>query len=219
MIPKIIHYCWFGKSEKSELILKCIDSWKKYCPECKIIEWNEENFDINKNEYVYEAYSEKRWAFVSDYARLWAVYNYGGIYLDTDVEIIKSMDGIFNDKCFFCYEDDIYLNTGLGFGSTKGHMVIKKIMDDYEGIHFKQTNGKLDLTPCPHRNTLVLNNIDKSLYKSYSKEFFCPIDYITKKITITDNTLAIHWYGQSWMTTKERKIRSLKNFIKRLIFK
>lgn len=219
MIPKVIHYCWFGGNEKDELVTKCIESWKKFCPDCEIIEWNESNFDVDINDYVNEAYSEKRWAFVSDFARLWIVYNYGGIYLDTDVEIIKNIDSVFNNDCFFCYEDDKYIATGLGFGSIKGNVVIKKLMDDYENIHFKLDNGKLDLLPCPQRNTKVLNEIDKSLYQVYSKEYFCPIDYLTKKINITNNTMAIHWYGQTWMTKKERKIRNFKNFIKRKFIK
>ena len=100
MIPKIIHYCWFGKAKKSELEIKCIESWKKFCPNYKIIEWNEENYDVSKNTYMYQAYQKSRWGFVSDYTRLDVIYNYGGIYLDTDVELIKPIDDLLEDEGF-----------------------------------------------------------------------------------------------------------------------
>jgi len=152
-IPKVIHYCWFGGNEKSKLIKKCIDSWKKYCPDYEIKEWNESNFDIEINNYVKEAYEAKKWAFVSDYARLWIVYNYGGIYLDTDVELIKSLDNLLNYKAYFGSEDGKLINTGLGFGAIKDNEFVKKIKDDYEYIHFIKDDGTYDITPCPKRNT------------------------------------------------------------------
>lgn len=217
MIPKKIHYCWFGKNEKSELIKNCIESWKKYCSDCEIIEWNESNFDVNQNIYTKEAYEKQKWAFVSDYARLWAVYNYGGIYLDTDVELIKNIDFVFDNENFFCYENDTYINTGLGFGAVEKSKIVKEIMSDYDNIHFIQKNGKLDLTPCPQRNTKILNNIDKNLFVTYPKEMFNPIDYNTKVKNITDRTVAIHWYGSSWMTKKQKLERYIKNTIKNLL--
>lgn len=214
MIPKIIHYCWFGNNQKSDLIKKCINSWKKFCPDCEIIEWNESNFNINQNAYIKEAYEKQKWAFVSDYARLWAVYNYGGIYLDTDVELIKNIDFVFDNTNFFCYEDDIHINTGLGFGAEKNSEVIKQIMSDYDSAHFILEGGKLDLTPCPQRNTKVLNSIDSSQFVTYPKEMFNPIDFNTKVKTITNNTVAIHWYGCSWMSNKEKLLRYIKNIMK-----
>ena len=119
-IPKIIHYCWFGKNEKSDLAKKCIDSWKKKCPDYQIIEWNEENFDITTNEYVYEAYMNKKWAFVSDFVRIFALYNNGGIYLDTDVEILKNMDEFLCNTTFFGFETIDKVSTGI-IGAQKGN--------------------------------------------------------------------------------------------------
>lgn len=204
MIEKKIHYCWFGNNKKSDLILRCMKSWKEYCPDCEIIEWNENNFDINSNTYVKEAYNSKRWAFVSDYVRLWAVYHYGGIYLDTDVELIKNIDFIFSNNCFFCKENDELFNTGLGFGAVAYNPIIKALLDDYENIHFKLKNGKFDLTPCPQRNSSIIYSFDTSKYISYSKEYFCPLNYDTKELTITDETVAIHWFGESWLTKRDK---------------
>lgn len=217
MIPKKIHYCWFGGNEKNDLIIKCINSWKKFCPDCEIIEWNENNFDININAYVKEAYEEKRWAFVSDYVRLWSVYNFGGIYLDTDVELIKNIDHVFENKCFFCYEDDVFIATGLGFGAEAQNPLVKEVLDDYNEIHFRLPNGKLDLTPCPQRNTNTIKGSKISDYYVYPKEYFCPLDYETKQLTLTENTVAIHWFGESWMTKSEKKKNQFKKIIKRLL--
>ena len=218
---KVIHYCWFGKNPKSELIKKCIISWKNLCPDYKIIEWNEDNFNININNYVKEAYKAKKWAFVSDYARLWIIYNYGGVYLDTDVELLKKIDDLLKYDLFFACEDEKHINTGLGFGAKKNNKIIKKIMDDYENIHFDKGNGEYDLTPCPVRNTKIIkkyldinDKFSKMIVKDstiiLSKEFFCPLDYETGKIEKTENTMAIHWYGESWLDGNEKKLKLLK---------
>ena len=119
MIPKKIHYCWFGGNPLPELAIKCLESWKKYCPDYEIIEWNETNFNLDSCEYVREAYQAKKWAFVSDYARLKVVYDNGGIYLDTDVELIKSLDRLLKNKSFFGTETTGVVATGLGFGAEK----------------------------------------------------------------------------------------------------
>ncbi|MBP3463612.1 MAG: hypothetical protein J6K45_03935 [Clostridia bacterium] len=112
-IPKKIHYCWFGNGDKPELVEKCIKSWKKYCPDYEIIEWNESNYDVTMCDYSKEAYENKKWAFVTDYARLWIIYNHGGIYLDTDVEIIKNIDFILETDSFLASEDNVHINTGV----------------------------------------------------------------------------------------------------------
>ena len=122
MIPKIIHYCWFGGNDKSELVERCISSWKKYCPDYKIIEWNENNYNVNKNKYTKYAYERQKWAFVSDYARIDIINTYGGFYLDTDVELMKSLDDLINNEIYFGIEKNTNkISTGLGFGSVKEH--------------------------------------------------------------------------------------------------
>lgn len=132
MIPKVIHYCWFGGSPKSDLIKKCIDSWHEFCPDYQIIEWNETNFDVNCNSYVKAAYEDKKWAFVSDYARLFVVYNNGGIYLDTDVLLHNSIDELLEHECWLASDDVRYIATGLGFGAEKYNWLINKVMNAYE---------------------------------------------------------------------------------------
>lgn len=136
MISKIIHYCWFGGGEKPDLIKKCINSWSQYCPEYQIIEWNESNFDVNCNSYVKAAYEDKKWAFVSDYARLYIVYNYGGIYLDTDVLLHNTLDELLTCGCWLASDDVRYIATGLGFGAERKHWLIKEIMNAYDGYKY-----------------------------------------------------------------------------------
>lgn len=213
MIPKIIHYCWFGGNPKSKLIKKCIRSWKKYCPDYEIIEWNESNFDLNCCDYVREAYEAKKWAFVTDYARLKIIYENGGIYLDTDVELIKNLDEFLKYDSFFGYEDKLHIATGLGFGAIKGNAILKELMSDYENIHFINEDGTFDLTSCPVRNTLTLEkfgligNGDTAVIANnafFSAEYFSPIDYFTGIKTITDKTVSIHWFNASWQSEEIR---------------
>lgn len=215
MIEKIIHYCWFGNNDKNELVIKCIASWRNMCPDYQIIEWNENNFDINCNEYIKKASKYKKWAFISDYARLWIIYNYGGIYLDTDVELLKPLDDLLDLKAFMGIEKtkDLNVATGLGFGSEKYNIIIKEMMEDYENISFLDSSGKMDLTPCPERNTKILykygfKNIDVFQNLEYIKilptDFLCPIEYNTGKKIITNNTFSIHHYSSSWLSKKTR---------------
>ena len=223
-IPKIIHYCWFGGNDKSKLIKKCINSWKEYCPDYKIIEWNENNFDLSNNHYAFEAYNNKKWAFVSDYVRLKVLYDYGGIYLDTDVELIKNLDKIIKCDGFFSTENNVTVSTGLGFGATKHNVIVKKMLDDYENIHFILKNGSYNDEACPSRNTRSIIDIINELgdrneicvYKNnyfYPKEYFCPIDNSTGKVNITPNTIAIHHYTGSWLNDKELKMKYRKQRI------
>ena len=139
MIPKVIHYCWFGRNEKSDLIKRCIESWQKYCPEYQIIEWNENNFDVNTCEYTREAYLARKWAFVSDYARLKIIFENGGIYLDTDVELKQGLDNCLNYDAWFAQDDIRYINTGLGFGACKGNLLLKKMLDIRSARSFDMT--------------------------------------------------------------------------------
>ncbi len=155
MIPKVIHYCWFGGNPKPDIINKCIESWKKFCPDWEIKEWNETNFDINEVPYMKEAYDSKKWAFVSDVARLLVIYKYGGIYMDTDVELLSTLYSLTDYEAFFAFESERNINTGLGFGAVKHHKIIKAMLDYYNDRHFT-IDGKVDLTPCPAGNTSAL---------------------------------------------------------------
>ena len=146
MIPKTIHYCWFGRGPKSPLILQCIESWKKYCPDYQIIEWNETNFDIEQNQYVKEAYEKKKWAFVSDYVRLVALYKMGGVYLDTDCELLQNIDSFLEeDGVVTGYQEEVSIPAALMIAS-KENPWIKVMIDYYLDRHFVNSNGKMDLT-------------------------------------------------------------------------
>ena len=228
-IPKIIHYCWFGGNKKSKLIEKCIESWKKYCPDYEIIEWNEKNFDINKNLYIKQAYASKKWAFVTDYVRLDVVYHYGGIYLDTDVELIKSLDDLLQYNAFLASENNKLIATGLGFGAVKNNKIIKLIMDSYKDIPFiSEYDGTMDLTACTTRNTTTLEEIYGNLSEKMNsfiddnvillgKEYLCPFDVHTGSMKKTKNTYGIHWYNASWRDNKTNIREKILRPIKRII--
>lgn len=162
MIPKIIHYCWFGGNPKSNLIKQCIDSWKKYCPDYQIIEWNESNFNVNCNSYVKAAYEDKKWAFVSDYARLYVVYNCGGVYLDTDVLLHSKIDELLENKCWLASDDVRYVATGLGFGAEKGNWLIKTIMDAYEEYEYPSGTNVIRDTKVIEKQLLGWKKSDKN---------------------------------------------------------
>ena len=224
MIPKIIHYCWFGKTEIPERFKKYISSWKKLCPDYEIIEWNESNYDVTKNTYMWQAYESKKWGFVPDYARLDIVYNYGGIYLDTDVEIVKPLDELLQLEAFAGEEAcSKYVALGVGFGAEKGNEIIKSMLDCYENRNFILPNGEFDLLPSPAINTAPLYSIgfrwsDKiqelSLNKSqitiFPREYFCPIDYDTGESTLSEKTYMIHHYAGTWQSSESHEIRHLK---------
>lgn len=140
MIPKIIHYCWFGGKEKPELVNIYIATWKEFCPDYKIIEWNESNFDVAENDYCREAYEAHKWAFVSDYVRLKVLYEYGGIYMDTDVEVVKTFDEFLHYGAFSGYESKDKIPTGTMGGSAKNEW-IKLLLDDYDSRHFNVFSG------------------------------------------------------------------------------
>jgi len=207
MIPKKIHYCWFGHNDKPKLAQKCIASWKKCCPDYEIIEWNESNFDVNQNGYTQMCIREKKYAFLSDYARLLVVAQYGGIYFDTDVELIKSPDGLLDNEAFFCFENNDHVSTGLGFGSVAHGKVIDSMLAEYNSL----LDGKHGLVGCPILNTdaLVKQGLAKDGQEQYvagarilPMEYMNPYDSATGKLSKTPNTVSIHWYGQSWMSKK-----------------
>ena len=216
-IPKIIHYCWFGKNEKNELINKCIESWKKNMPEYQIIEWNESNFDLECNNYVKEAYEKEKYAFVSDFARLKIIYDNGGIYLDTDVEILKNFSDLLSNKGYLAFENDKNINTGVGFAANKGNMVIGKIMHSYDNIHFIDKNGNMDLLPCTVRNMKVLSQMGlrysdeiQEFYEFYiyPPKYFCGFDLDNTCYNIQKETFTVHHYDGSWVG-KRKKIKSI----------
>lgn len=216
MIPKKIHYCWFGGNEINDLARKCIESWKKYCPEYEIIRWDEKNYDIHRCPYVEEAYYSKKWAFVSDYARLDIIYHNGGIYLDTDVELVNGLDELLSASCFLGMETPGVIATGLGFGAEKGNKNIALMLNEYKTLHFKIKNKEYDTIPCPIRNTrpfktLGLTNKNMIQYindaKIYPPEYFCPLNYQTKELTLTPNTIAIHYFNASWISDEEKEMK------------
>lgn len=156
MIPKKIHYCWLGDKPLPPLAEKCLASWRKFCPDYEIICWNESNYDFSKHPYMREAFEAKKWGFVPDYARLDIVYQHGGIYLDTDVEIVKSFEPLREHSCFMGFESDQFVGLGLGFGAEAGHPILKEMMEDYDKIHFINPDGSLNLLPSPQIQTVLL---------------------------------------------------------------
>lgn len=218
MIPKVIHYCWFGHHPLPDLAITCIESWKHFCPDYKIMLWDESNFDLTSCPYVTEAYAEKRWAFVSDYARLKIIYENGGIYLDTDVELLKSFDDLISYSCFLGTEigkDGGLVNTGVGFGAEKGHEVVKKMLDEYQDIHYKGSNGITDSTTCPERNTTALAKLgfvyQKEIWQRdrvyvFPPEYFSPMNYITGETVVTEKSYSIHHYSALWISDKDREM-------------
>lgn len=215
-IPKIIHYCWFGRNPKPELAEKCISSWRKFCPNYEIIEWNEENFDVAACPiYVQQAYEAKKWAFVTDYVRLKVVYDYGGIYLDTDVELKKGLDLLLPYSAYFGFEDDGRIATGLGFGAETGTAILAELMHDYEEIPFILKDGSLDLLPCPQRNTEVFLRHGLKQDNSWQvldagiqilpSEYLCPVSYKDGRMKLTKKTISIHWFSASWQLQEERE--------------
>lgn len=216
MIPKMIHYCWFGKNPLPEMARKCIESWKKYCPDYDIKEWNEDNFDIAACAYVREAYQARKWAFVSDYARFWILYHYGGLYFDTDVELIKSIDDILERGAFMGCEKSVLsmaVNPGLGLAAATGLGFYKEMLDMYCQIHFILPDGSMNRkTVVAYTTELLEKNGWKRNEKIqqvgeitvYPPEYFCPMDYETGVLKVTDYTRSIHHYDSSWFTEEEK---------------
>lgn len=211
MIPKIIHYCWFGRGLKPAQAIMCIKSWKKHLPDYQLKEWNEDNFDINQNKYIKEAYENRKFAFVTDYVRLYAIYTEGGIYMDTDVEVIGRYDQFLHHHAFSGFETDGNVPTGM-MAAEKGSLWAKELLDQYNGRVFIQPNGSFDMTT----NTTVITNymVEKGLILNnsyqdfpglctmYPSDYFCPKDHRTGKIKCTKNTICIHHFAGSWLKTK-----------------
>jgi len=209
-IPKILHYVWVGGNPLTPLAEKCIESWKKFCPDYEIIRWDESNFDIESNLYCKQAYDNKKWAFASDYMRLWVLHEHGGIYMDTDVEVTKPLDKFLSLPAFSGFEKKEYIPTGI-IAAAKGNLWTKKMLSYYDNDKsFIKPNGSLDLTT----NVVTITNMTKEMYPElrldgteqhlehvsfYPADFFCPIDLKTKILTETKNTHTIHHFSGSWL--------------------
>lgn len=205
MIPKVIHYCWFGNNPKPKIVRRCIDSWHKYCPDYEIIEWNEDNIDVSFSTYAKEAYDCKKWGFVVDPVRLYIIYEHGGIYLDTDVELVRPLDDLLDKTCFFA-GDGSGVNGGLGFGAVKGHPTIRKMYDLYENRHFVTESG-MDLTPCTTLYTRLFLEDGYNIHSDTIEhaagaeilppEYFSPLTGMSE-LKATENTFGIHWSIRTW---------------------
>lgn len=208
MIPKVIHYCWFGGNEKSKLVQDCIASWERYCPDWEIVEWNEGNFNVRENTFMSEAYDAGKWAFVSDVARLVVVHQHGGVYLDTDVELLAPINSLCNNGAFFAFETERQINSGQGFGAEKGHRAVKAMLQTYEGKHFIR-NGKLDLRPCPYFNTEELLRIYPTIKRDGTSQ---TVEDVALLSCGTYAKYAIHHGAASWGDDPKIEIHPPKQY-------
>lgn len=220
MIPKVIHYCWFGRGKKSRLIKKCIAGWKKICPDYKIMEWNEDNFDINICPYTKDAYEQKKWAYVSDYARFYILNKYGGIYLDTDVQLLKSPNNLIKKGAFAGFASDSIVATGLILACEKNNWLCKQVLDTYTNEHFVNDDPDKILaigrrvTALLVENGLILNGSEQcingiTIYPAY---YFNPTngDMNTKA---DERAYSIHHYAATWFPKEKRMLNTLRRFI------
>lgn len=213
-IPKVIHYCWFGGKPKPKLAEKCIKSWKNHCPDYRIVEWNEDNFDLSSApNYVRQAMEAGRWAFVTDYVRLRALTEQGGIYMDTDVELVKSLNPYLKHPAFAGFESREGIQTGL-LACERDFPLFREFMAYYDHASFLLPDGTPDTTT----NVQILTNLclKKGLVCNdrlqtvdgltvYPREVFCPVDFDTRLLKKTRKTVAIHWFSGSWQTEEERR--------------
>lgn len=230
-IPKIIHYCWFGRNPLPESAHKCINSWKKFFPDYEIKEWNEDNFDVNSIPYTREAYAAKKYAFVSDYARFKILYEHGGLYFDTDVEVIKPMEDIIAAGPFMGIEVSSdgknlpLVNPGLGLGAEAGNSIYRQVLDYYKTLHFLKNDGTPNpVTVVKHTTKILTENGLKNSNDIqsiggiwiYPKEYFNPFDSLTGIMTETSNTRTIHWYTMSWLNQSPFRVK-LSRLLHRVI--
>lgn len=215
MIPRIIHYCWFGGGQMPPLAIKCINSWEKYLPEYKLMLWNEKTFDVTCCKYVAQAYESRKFAFVTDYVRLWALYEYGGVYMDTDVEVLRPLDDFLKHEAFSGFEDGELIPTGI-MAAKRRHPWIGMLLEDYTDLDFIKQDGSFDLTTNVVR--ITRRTMQYSPFKQddtfqelkdglaiYPKRIFCPKSYDTGRIALSRDTATIHHFSSSWHTEEERK--------------
>lgn len=208
MIPKIIHYCWFGGKPLPEMAQKCIASWKKYLPEYELRLWNEETFDLDMYPYTREAYDNRKFAFVSDVVRLWALEKFGGVYMDADVEILRPLGELMELPAFTGYEASLSNAPVTGLMASAPHGVwVREQLAYYEGRHFLLPDGTMDLTT----NTITIARIMQEggfkidgkygVYKDdlhvFPVDYFCPLTS-TRVLKLTKNTYCIHHFASSW---------------------
>lgn len=212
MIPKRIHYCWFGRGEMPKLVKRCIKSWKKYCSDWEIILWNEDSFDINSTLWTKQAYECRKYAFVADYVRLKAMYEMGGVYLDSDVELVGPIDEFLRHEAFSGFENPESIPTGI-MASEAGQQVIGRWLDWYKDRPYI-VDGKPDMNPNVAFMTrdlvsrgLVLNNTYQVVdgFAMYPQTYFCPLDIYSVQHCRSDKTVAIHYFTSSWRSEKARQ--------------
>lgn len=212
-MEKVIHYCWFGKNPLSKMAKKCIKSWKKYFPDYKIMEWNENNFDVNICPFVKEAYENKKWAFVSDYARIYALYKFGGIYFDTDMEVTKNASFIQDKEVFLGYEDSGYFGTAVIGAKNKNSKYMKQILDYYDNQKHFYINNMV-------ANPIIITNLfkqykcetqkdgieiyDNNIY-IYPRDYFYPLSYNYSEKMYTQNTCMVHFFNGTWSDKNEKR--------------
>ena len=228
MIPKKIHYCWFGRNPLPDSARKCIASWKKYFPDYEVIEWNEDNYDVTALPYIREAYENKKYAFVSDYARFDILYRHGGLYFDTDVEVVRSFDDILAGGAFMgCESDDpITVNAGLGLGAPAGLPFYRTVLDFYQTQHFVFQDGTLNTETVVTKVTKLL--LECGLCSApgiqtvegitvYPRDYFNPLNSNTGVLNKTANTHSIHWYSMTWLSPAMRLRTRLTRPLHRLL--
>lgn len=226
-IPHIIHYIWFGGGPKTELIEKCIQSWRDKLPDWEIKEWNEKNFDIESCTYMKQAYENKKYAFASDYARFAILYEQGGIYLDTDVELLKYFpDKMLEDSGFAGVESNSKIAPGLIFACEPKNKLVKEILDLYQGEEFILKDGSQNTVTVVEYVTRIFENhgfvadgSEQTIegFHIYPCEYFCAYDFITREFTITEKTVCIHHYAGTWLTPKDKIVRKMKDSVKKVI--
>ena len=226
MIPKIIHYCWFGRGEKPELARRCIASWRKFCPEFEIREWNEDNCDYLALPFMAEAYAAKKYAFVSDVMRLLVLEQYGGVYFDTDVEVVRDISPLLNDEGFIGFENDQFVNSGQVMAAVPHQRVVQAMIEAYKQLHFTNADGSLNAVGCQRLNTDVLErfglvrNGQEQLAGGihvYPADRFNPLDSATGRLKKTENTWSIHWYSMSWLPKHVRLKAKLGRMVRRIL--
>ncbi len=210
VIPKKIHYMWFGGKELPDVLKNCISSWKKFCPDYEIIRWDETNYDLNRHPYMRQAYERKQWGFIPDYGRLDILYEHGGIYLDTDAELIKPLDEMLHQEAFVSVEKWNVVNAGGGAGCIPHHRGIKKMLEGRRDILF-EVGGKLNKTTCGYYDTLpflkegfCLDGTNQQIagVNLYASEYFHPYDYMSGETVLTENTCSIHHFNGGWLDEK-----------------
>ena len=228
MIPKIIHYCWFGRGEKPELAKKCIASWKKFCPDFEIREWNEDNCDYLAMPFMAEAYAAKKYAFVSDVMRLIVLEQYGGVYFDTDVEVVRDISPLLNDEGFIGFENNRFVNSGQVMAAVPHQPIVQAMIDEYKKLHYMQPDSSVMPVGCPRLNSdvlerfgLVRNGREQIVagIHVYPDDYFNPMDSTTGKLTKTENTYSIHWYSMSWLPKRTQMKAKLGRIVRRIMEK